>query len=74
MQIAVEKFSEATVGYRKNKEMAAKWVQLFNTPYFMVSAVSEIFELITEFQKENPLPKCRINRCKMSKELNFVER
>ena len=40
MQIAVEKFSEATVGYRDNKEIAEKWVQLFNTNYFMVSAVS----------------------------------
>lgn len=41
MKIAVEKFSEATVGYRKSKEMAEKWVQLFNTSYFMVSPVSE---------------------------------
>lgn len=41
LQIAVEKFSEATVGYRKHKEIAEKWVHLFNTSYFMVSAVSE---------------------------------
>lgn len=41
MQIALEKFSEATVGYRKNKESADKWVHLFNTSYFMVSAVSD---------------------------------
>ena len=40
MQIAVEKFSEATVGYRENREIAEKWVRLFNTSYFMVSAVS----------------------------------
>ena len=40
MQIAVEKFSEATVGYRENREIAEKWVQLFNTSYFMVSVVS----------------------------------
>ncbi|KAI8533554.1 hypothetical protein RHMOL_Rhmol10G0019800 [Rhododendron molle] len=39
-EIAVEKFSEATVGYRENKEIAEKWVRLFSTPYFMVSAVS----------------------------------
>lgn len=39
-QIAVEKFSEATVGYREKREIAEKWVQLFSTPYFMVSAVS----------------------------------
>lgn len=42
MQIAVEKFSEATVGYRKNKEIAEKWVQLFSASYFMVSPVSRI--------------------------------
>ncbi|KAI3452502.1 hypothetical protein Pfo_009166 [Paulownia fortunei] len=41
-EIAMEKFSEATVGYRKNKEMAEKWVQLFNTSYFMVSAVQDV--------------------------------
>ncbi|KAK6153123.1 hypothetical protein DH2020_012762 [Rehmannia glutinosa] len=40
MEIALEKFSEATVGYRKNKEIAEKWVQLFNTSYFMVSAAA----------------------------------
>lgn len=40
MQIAVEKFSEATVGYRNNKEVAERWVQLFYTPYFIVTAVS----------------------------------
>ena len=40
VQIATEKFSEATVGYRENKDIAEKWVQLFTTPYFIVSAVS----------------------------------
>ena len=39
-EIAVEKLSEATVGYRENKEIAEKWVQLFTTPYFIVTAVS----------------------------------
>ena len=38
-QIAVEKFSEATVGYRENREIADTWVQLFSTPYFMVTPV-----------------------------------
>lgn len=42
MQIAVEKFSEATVGYRENSQIAEKWVQLFSTPYFLVTAVSAI--------------------------------
>lgn len=42
MQIAVEKFSEATVGYRENGEIAEKWVQLFSTPYFILTAVSAI--------------------------------
>ena len=42
LQIAVEKFSEATVGYRDNKEIAEQWVQLFSTPYFMVTPVSTI--------------------------------
>ncbi|OIT20544.1 PREDICTED: glycerol-3-phosphate dehydrogenase [NAD(+)] [Nicotiana attenuata] len=41
-EIAVEKFSEATVGYRENKEIAEKWVRLFNTPYFMVSSVQDV--------------------------------
>ncbi|XP_020961323.1 glycerol-3-phosphate dehydrogenase [NAD(+)] 1, chloroplastic-like [Arachis ipaensis] len=40
--IALEKFSEATVGYSKNKEAAEKWVQLFGTPYFIVSAVQDV--------------------------------
>lgn len=42
----MEKFSEATVGFRANKEIAEKWVQLFNTSYFMVSAVSPMHALI----------------------------
>ncbi|XP_059670051.1 glycerol-3-phosphate dehydrogenase [NAD(+)] isoform X2 [Cornus florida] len=41
-EIAVEKFSEATVGYRENREIAEKWVRLFSTPYFMVSAVQDV--------------------------------
>ncbi|CAI9111158.1 OLC1v1011309C2 [Oldenlandia corymbosa var. corymbosa] len=41
-EISVEKFSEATVGYRGNKEIAERWVQLFNHPYFMVSAVQDV--------------------------------
>ncbi|XLR69665.1 hypothetical protein S83_020337 [Arachis hypogaea] len=41
-EIALEKFSEATVGYSKNKEAAEKWVQLFGTPYFIVSAVQDV--------------------------------
>ncbi|XP_058188107.1 glycerol-3-phosphate dehydrogenase [NAD(+)] isoform X1 [Rhododendron vialii] len=41
-EIAVEKFSEATVGYRENKEIAEKWVRLFSTPYFMVSACQDV--------------------------------
>ncbi|CAH9115368.1 unnamed protein product [Cuscuta europaea] len=41
-EIAVEMFSEATVGYRENKEIAHKWVQLFNTPYFMISIVQDV--------------------------------
>ncbi|XP_065876899.1 glycerol-3-phosphate dehydrogenase [NAD(+)] isoform X1 [Euphorbia lathyris] len=41
-EIAVEKFSEATVGFRENKEIAEKWVRLFSTPYFMVTAVQDV--------------------------------
>ncbi|KAJ8544980.1 hypothetical protein K7X08_017563 [Anisodus acutangulus] len=41
-EIAVEKFSEATVGYREDKEIAEKWVRIFNTPYFMVSTVQDV--------------------------------
>ncbi|KAK2413712.1 NAD-dependent glycerol-3-phosphate dehydrogenase family protein [Trifolium repens] len=41
-EIAMENFSEATVGYRQNKEAAEKWVQLFNTPYFNVTSVEDV--------------------------------
>ncbi|KAI3838725.1 hypothetical protein MKW92_015831, partial [Papaver armeniacum] len=41
-EIAVEKFSEATVGYREDKEVAERWVKLFGTPYFQVSAVQDV--------------------------------
>ncbi|KAK6913042.1 Glycerol-3-phosphate dehydrogenase, NAD-dependent, C-terminal [Dillenia turbinata] len=41
-EIAVEKFSEATVGFRENKEVAERWVQLFSTPYFQVTAVQDV--------------------------------
>ncbi|OMO59372.1 hypothetical protein CCACVL1_24883 [Corchorus capsularis] len=41
-EIAVEKFSEATVGYRDNREIAEQWVQLFSTPYFMVTPVQDV--------------------------------
>ncbi|PIA30335.1 hypothetical protein AQUCO_05600044v1 [Aquilegia coerulea] len=40
--IAQEKFSEATVGYREDREVAQRWVQLFGTPYFHVSAVQDV--------------------------------
>lgn len=42
IQIAVEKFSEATVGYRESREIADTWVQLFSTPYFMVTPVRSL--------------------------------
>ncbi|KAH0929368.1 hypothetical protein HID58_015095 [Brassica napus] len=41
-EIAVEKFSEATVGYRESREIADTWVQLFSTPYFMVTPVHDV--------------------------------
>ncbi|KAM7279494.1 hypothetical protein ACFE04_006628 [Oxalis oulophora] len=41
-EIAVEKFSEATVGYRENREIAEKWVRLFSTHYFIVTPVQDI--------------------------------
>lgn len=41
-EIAVEKFSEATVGYRHSKEVAQRWARLFTTPYFLVSAVQDV--------------------------------
>lgn len=48
MQIAKEQFSEATVGYAENKSIADEWVRLFNTNYFLVSAVrtSNIIALV----------------------------
>ncbi|OEL12874.1 hypothetical protein BAE44_0026112, partial [Dichanthelium oligosanthes] len=42
MEIAVEKFSEATIGYRKDKEVATRWAKLFTTPYFLVSVAEDI--------------------------------
>ncbi|KAL6521795.1 hypothetical protein OROGR_018364 [Orobanche gracilis] len=41
-EIAVEKFSEATVGYRKSKEIAKKWIKLFSTSYFKVSFIEDV--------------------------------
>ncbi|KAG7548692.1 6-phosphogluconate dehydrogenase-like C-terminal domain superfamily [Arabidopsis suecica] len=41
-EIAVEKFSEATVGYKGSREIAETWVQLFSTPYFMVTPVHDV--------------------------------
>ncbi|CAK8541220.1 unnamed protein product [Lathyrus sativus] len=41
-EIAKEEFSEGTVGYRRDKEAAERWVQLFNTPYFSVTSVQDI--------------------------------
>lgn len=41
-EIAEEKFSEATVGYGNNREIAEQWVQLFTTPYFMVTPVQDV--------------------------------
>uniref|UniRef100_A0A1J3CJ72 Glycerol-3-phosphate dehydrogenase [NAD(+)] n=1 Tax=Noccaea caerulescens TaxID=107243 RepID=A0A1J3CJ72_NOCCA len=41
-EIAMEKLSEATVGYRESREIAETWVQLFSTPYFMVTAVHDV--------------------------------
>ncbi|KAG0450031.1 hypothetical protein HPP92_026962 [Vanilla planifolia] len=41
-EIAVEKFSEATIGYKHSKEVAERWVKLFSQPYFLVSAVQDI--------------------------------
>lgn len=42
----MEKFSEATVGYRESIEIADTWVQLFSTPYFMVTAVRISFSVV----------------------------
>lgn len=56
MQIAVEKFSEATVGYRENmREIAEKWVQLFSTPYFVVTPVSTVHYHIYLIQQSLPI-------------------
>lgn len=41
-EIAVELFSEATVGYRGDKKAAEVWVQAFGTPYFKVTPVEDV--------------------------------
>uniref|UniRef100_A0A7C9CFK6 Glycerol-3-phosphate dehydrogenase [NAD(+)] n=1 Tax=Opuntia streptacantha TaxID=393608 RepID=A0A7C9CFK6_OPUST len=41
-EIAEEKFSEATLGYRENREVAERWARLFSTPYFAVTAIQDV--------------------------------
>ncbi|KAL2942971.1 Glycerol-3-phosphate dehydrogenase [NAD(+)] [Bienertia sinuspersici] len=41
-EIAEEKFSEATLGYRENREVAERWARLFATPYFAVTPVQDV--------------------------------
>lgn len=41
-EIAVGKFSEATLGCVDTPDAQKKWLQLFNTPYFSVSPVSDV--------------------------------
>ncbi|MCO5582106.1 hypothetical protein L7F22_035996 [Adiantum nelumboides] len=41
-EIAQEKFSEATVGYRDEKKVADKWVQVFSKSYFQVTPVRDV--------------------------------
>ncbi|XP_010528202.1 PREDICTED: glycerol-3-phosphate dehydrogenase [NAD(+)] 1, chloroplastic-like [Tarenaya hassleriana] len=41
-EIAVGKFSEATVGHRGSIEVADTWVQLFSAPYFMITSVHDV--------------------------------
>uniref|UniRef100_A0A0E0LAR5 Glycerol-3-phosphate dehydrogenase [NAD(+)] n=1 Tax=Oryza punctata TaxID=4537 RepID=A0A0E0LAR5_ORYPU len=40
--IAVEKFSEVTIGYKKDKEVATRWAKLFTTPYFLVEDIEGV--------------------------------
>jgi hypothetical protein len=66
-QIAMENFSEATVGYRQNKEAAEKWVQLFNTPYFNVTSVSVAYPFLmtNKIEVDILVSKC-LRRCHYS--------
>ncbi|KAI5084270.1 hypothetical protein GOP47_0000439 [Adiantum capillus-veneris] len=41
-EIAQEKFSEATVGYRDEKKVADKWVQVFSKSYFQITPVKDV--------------------------------
>ncbi|EFJ07277.1 hypothetical protein SELMODRAFT_451466 [Selaginella moellendorffii] len=41
-EVAVEKFSEATVGFRHDKRAADKWVRIFRRPYFLVTPVQDV--------------------------------
>ncbi|KMS98217.1 hypothetical protein BVRB_4g094790 [Beta vulgaris subsp. vulgaris] len=41
-EIAEEKFSEATIGYKDNRDVAERWARLFATPYFSVTAVEDV--------------------------------
>ncbi|KAH7286958.1 hypothetical protein KP509_32G029600 [Ceratopteris richardii] len=41
-EIALEKFSEATIGYRDDKKAAEKWGELFSKSYFHVNIVNDV--------------------------------
>ncbi|XP_024396515.1 glycerol-3-phosphate dehydrogenase [NAD(+)] isoform X2 [Physcomitrium patens] len=41
-EVAMEQFSEATVGYKADTSIAKSWVQAFATPYFHVAAIKDV--------------------------------
>ncbi|KMZ57323.1 Glycerol-3-phosphate dehydrogenase (NAD(P)(+)) [Zostera marina] len=41
-EIGMKRFSEATIGYNQDKKVARRWVELFTTDYFIVSAVQDV--------------------------------
>ncbi|KAL3683270.1 hypothetical protein R1sor_001292 [Riccia sorocarpa] len=41
-EVAAEKFSEATIGYKDDKQTADKWVKVFGAPYFRVTSIQDL--------------------------------
>ncbi|GAB2229685.1 hypothetical protein Droror1_Dr00013936 [Drosera rotundifolia] len=41
-EIAMEQFSEATIGFKESEDVVDRWAGLFSTPYFSVSCVEDV--------------------------------
>jgi hypothetical protein len=60
VQIAVEKFSEATIVYREDKQGLNPWAKVFTTSYFLVVVASI---LLKKNRGKTPASSLCINGC-----------